>query len=83
VAPTSTIDISLTDGWAIPIEERNPEEVTHLAGHRMAPAGSRAANPAFDVTPYRYVTAIVTERGVARPPYGQALRQMVQASNNN
>src|SRR5205823_5807247 len=67
-APTSTIDPSLPNGDAIPIEERAAEEVTHAAGRRVAPEGVGVANPAFDVTPNRYVTAIITERGVARPP---------------
>jgi methylthioribose-1-phosphate isomerase len=68
-APSSTLDLSLTTGDAIPIEERHEDEVTHLAGQRIAPEGTRAANPAFDVTPARYVTAIITESGVFRPPY--------------
>jgi methylthioribose-1-phosphate isomerase len=77
-APTSTLDLSLPDGSQIPIEERSPEEVTHLAGRRIAPRGTRAANPAFDVTPYRYVSAIITERGIARPPYEESLRRLLE-----
>jgi methylthioribose-1-phosphate isomerase len=73
-APLSTVDLSLPDGTTIPIEERAPSEVTHLAGQRIAPEGVAAANPAFDVTPARYVTAIITECGVLRPPYEAALR---------
>src|SRR5262249_31154356 len=65
-APLSTIDLVLRDGAAIPIEERSQDEVTSLAGRRIAPPGASAANPAFDVTPARYVSAIVTERGIAR-----------------
>jgi methylthioribose-1-phosphate isomerase len=68
-APFSTIDSAIADGGAIPIEERDPREVQELAGRRIVPAASPARNPAFDVTPARLVTAIVTERGVFRPPY--------------
>jgi methylthioribose-1-phosphate isomerase len=63
-APTSTIDLSLSSGDKIPIEERSPEEVTHIQGTPVAPEGIRAANPAFDVTPHSYITAIITEKGV-------------------
>jgi methylthioribose-1-phosphate isomerase len=73
-APTSTIDRSVATGEEIPIEERAPEEVTTVAGIRVAPRGTAAANPAFDVTPARYVTAIITEKGIARPPYDDTLR---------
>jgi methylthioribose-1-phosphate isomerase len=76
-APTSTFDLTLADGAAIPIEERPAEEVTHLAGRRVAPEGVRVRNPAFDVTPARLVTAIVCERGVVRPPYERGLRALV------
>jgi methylthioribose-1-phosphate isomerase len=72
-APTSTIDLACPDGEAIPIEERDPREVTELFGTRIAPAGVGVLNPAFDVTPQRYVAAIVTERGIARPPYAASL----------
>ncbi len=68
-APSSTIDASLPDGRGIPIEQRGAEEVLHFAGVRTAPDGAGAWNPAFDVTPAELVTAIVTERGVHRPPY--------------
>ena len=68
-APFSTIDPTIPDGSAIPIEERDPREVQELAGRRLTPAGSPARNPAFDVTPAALVTAIVTERGIFRPPY--------------
>jgi methylthioribose-1-phosphate isomerase len=77
-APTSTVDLSLATGAAIPIEERSAEEVTHVAGRRVAPAGVAVANPAFDVTPARYVTAIITEEGVLRPPYEPALAAAVR-----
>ncbi|MBT9143905.1 MAG: Methylthioribose-1-phosphate isomerase [Dehalococcoidia bacterium] len=68
-APTSTIDLSVKSGAEIPIEERSPEEVTTFGGRRIAPHGVEVANPAFDVTPHRYVTAIITEQGIAREPY--------------
>jgi methylthioribose-1-phosphate isomerase len=75
-APLSTLDLSLESGEKIPIEQRAPEEVTHLAGLAIAPEGIAAENPAFDVTPHRYVSAIITERGVARAPYGESLRRL-------
>ena len=75
VAPRSSIDLKLPSGEHIPIEQRNPEEVTTIHGVTIAPIGVAAANPAFDVTPHVYVTAIITERGVARPPYDVSLRQ--------
>jgi methylthioribose-1-phosphate isomerase len=81
VVPTSTIDMSLASGDDIPIEERDPEEVTGLQwaddGRPIAPAGAHVANPAFDVTPRRYVTGIVTENGIAYPPFELSLRRMV------
>jgi methylthioribose-1-phosphate isomerase len=79
-APTSTIDLSTADGSGIPIEERSPEEVTHIAGHRIAPEGVCVINPAFDVTPAELVTAIITEVGIARPPYAVSLAEMVQST---
>ncbi len=72
-APTSSIDLSLPAGDAIPIEERAPEEVTSPFGRRIAPEGTRARNPAFDVTPHELIAAIITERGIARPPYDGSL----------
>jgi methylthioribose-1-phosphate isomerase len=78
VAPTSTIDPGLEDGDSIPIEERDPAEVTEGFGSRTAPEGVRVYNPAFDVTPNRYVTAIVTEGGVLEPPYGPAIQRVLQ-----
>jgi len=77
-APVSTIDLSTPDGSRIPIEERSPDEVTHHGGRRLAPEGVAVRNPAFDVTPHRYVTAIVCERGVARAPYGDSLRALLE-----
>jgi len=76
-APVSTIDLRTPSGDAIAIEERAPEEVTHHGGRRLAPEGVAVRNPAFDVTPHRYVTAIVCERGVARAPYSESLARLV------
>jgi methylthioribose-1-phosphate isomerase len=73
-APASTFDLSLKTGDEIPIEERDPAEVTAFGGRRTAPEGVAAANPAFDVTPARYITAIITERGVIGPPYPANIR---------
>ena len=72
-APISTLDLSLPSGDTIPIEQRSPLEVTHVFGVPVAPEGAAVENPAFDVTPHRYVTAIITERGVARDPYTESL----------
>jgi methylthioribose-1-phosphate isomerase len=77
-APTSTIDPSLKSGDEIPIEERNPEEVTSIGGMRLAPKDVTAANPAFDVTPHRYITAIITEKGIARKPYMKGLKKILR-----
>ncbi|MCS7003335.1 MAG: S-methyl-5-thioribose-1-phosphate isomerase, partial [Dehalococcoidia bacterium] len=79
-APTSTIDLTVPDGDAIPIEERRPTEVTHCGGVPIAPPGVDAANPAFDVTPHRYVTAIVTEESIITPPFAPGLRATVEAA---
>src|SRR5271166_3609484 len=73
-APFSTVDLETADGSGIPIEQRASREVTHLAGKQIAPDGVSVENPAFDVTPASYVTAIITERGVARTPYAESLR---------
>lgn len=77
-APTSTIDMSLKSGEQIPIEQRNPQEVTHLGDQPLAPEGVEAAHPAFDVTPHGLVTAIVTERGIVEPPFEVNLRRLVR-----
>jgi len=81
--PTSTIDLGLASGDQIPIEERDPAEVLDLqhAGRPIAPAGSRARNPAFDITPHRLVTAIVTEVGILHPPFGPALARAVEEAS--
>ncbi len=76
--PTSTIDLSIQHGDDIPIEERGAEEVTHPGGCQVAPDGVPVLNLAFDVTPHRYVTGIITENGVAYPPFKQSLRRMVE-----
>jgi methylthioribose-1-phosphate isomerase len=76
-APISTVDLSTSAGDGIVIEERDPREVTVPFGQRLAPEGVRAANPAFDVTPAALVGAIITNRGVARRPYGRSLRHLV------
>jgi methylthioribose-1-phosphate isomerase len=78
VAPTSTIDLELPGGDDIPIEERPPEEVLTLGGQSIAPEGISARNPAFDVTPHRFITAIVTENGIAYPPFVRNLRRAVE-----
>jgi methylthioribose-1-phosphate isomerase len=77
-APFSTIDLETPDGSKIPIEQRNPREVTHIGGKQMVPEGVQIENPAFDVTPAKYVTAIVTERGIARSPYAESLRRLAE-----
>lgn len=68
-APVSTIDFSIETGEQIPIEERNPVEITHIKGIRIAPEGVNVRNPAFDVTPNKYISAIVTDKGIIYPPY--------------
>jgi methylthioribose-1-phosphate isomerase len=75
-APISTLDLTLASGGQIPIEQRAASEVTHVFGRQVAPAGTAAENPAFDITPARYVGAIITERGVARAPYEESLRKL-------
>jgi methylthioribose-1-phosphate isomerase len=77
-APLSTIDLDTSDGSRIPIEERSDREVTHVGGSRLTPEGARIRNPAFDVTPARYVSAIITERGIARAPYVESLAELVR-----
>jgi methylthioribose-1-phosphate isomerase len=77
-APISTVDLETPDGSGIPIEQRNAREVTHIAGKQMVPDAAGVENPAFDVTPAKYVTAIITERGVARAPYRDSLRELAE-----
>ncbi|MBV8809635.1 MAG: S-methyl-5-thioribose-1-phosphate isomerase [Acidobacteriaceae bacterium] len=81
-APISTLDLTLASGDEIPIEERGAEEVTHVQGVAVAPEGISVANPAFDVTPNRYVSAIITEKGVARAPYEESLRRLCEAARS-
>ena len=78
-APFSTVDLETADGSQIPIEQRSATEVTHLAGKQIAPDGVMVENPAFDVTPHQYVSAIITERGVVREPYGPSLQELAGA----
>jgi methylthioribose-1-phosphate isomerase len=80
-APRSTIDLAIPDGSRIPIEERAAAEVTHVGEKRLAPAEARVRNPAFDVTPARFIAAIITEAGVARPPYQEALSTICSPTN--
>jgi methylthioribose-1-phosphate isomerase len=79
-APVSTFDLTLSSGDLIPIEERAGKEVTHVFGVHVAPDDIAVANPAFDITPSRYVTAIVCERGVARAPYGESLKKLASST---
>ena len=78
-APISTVDLATADGSGIPIEQRNSREVTHIAGRQMVPDGVEVENPAFDVTPAKYVAAIITERGIAKAPYEASLRKLADA----
>ncbi|HXM69312.1 MAG TPA: S-methyl-5-thioribose-1-phosphate isomerase [Candidatus Acidoferrum sp.] len=78
-APISTVDMECPDGSKIPIEQRNAREVSHIAGKQMVPDGVSIENPAFDVTPAKYVGAIITERGIARAPYDESLRRLAGA----
>ncbi|MFZ0563153.1 MAG: S-methyl-5-thioribose-1-phosphate isomerase [Terriglobales bacterium] len=75
-APISTVDLDTPEGSKIPIEQRSAREVTHIGGRQMTPDGVGIENPAFDVTPAKYVTAIITERGIARAPYDESLREL-------
>jgi methylthioribose-1-phosphate isomerase len=76
VVPTSTIDLALESGDQVPIEERDTDEVIYVRGQMIAPQGVRAANPAFDVTPHRFVTGIITEHGIVYPPFVKGLRSV-------
>ena len=78
-APISTIDLSLSTGEEIPIEERDAGEVTHIRNQRLAPEGIEVSNPAFDVTPNELIAAIITDKGVARQPFTESLRRMVES----
>ena len=77
-APMTTLDLSLKSGDEIPIEERDPKEVTHIKDHQMGPEGIEVHNPAFDVTPNRFISAIITDRGVARAPFEESLKALAE-----
>jgi methylthioribose-1-phosphate isomerase len=77
-APRSTIDLETADGSGIPIEQRNAREVSHLGSARLTPEGAGIWNPAFDVTPHDLVAGIITERGIARPPYAASLKALFE-----
>ncbi len=81
-APITTLDLSLKSGQEIPIEQRDRKEVTHIRGQQLAPDGIEVSNPAFDVTPNDLITAIITDRGVARAPYTESLRKLMADSSN-
>jgi methylthioribose-1-phosphate isomerase len=78
--PTSTVDLAIPHGDAIPIEERGAQEVTHVGAEQVTPDGIAVANPAFDVTPAEYITAIITEAGIARPPYEESLPRLIEVA---
>src|SRR3954467_15979734 len=80
-APISTVDLACADGTGIPIEQRNGKEVTHIPCKQTLPDGAGLENPAFDVTPAKYVSAIITERGIAKAPYNDSLRQLAQVES--
>src|SRR5437879_7612613 len=82
-APSSTIDMETPDGSKIPIEQRNPREVTHIGGRQMVPEGVKVENHAFDVTPAQYVSAIITERGIARAPYIVSVLRLAQSAKGS
>jgi methylthioribose-1-phosphate isomerase len=77
-APVSTLDLSLASGDEIPIEERSAEEVVYINNKRIAPEGIEVGHPAFDITPNSLITAIITEEGIARPPFTESLKAMAQ-----
>ncbi len=77
-APISTIDINLKTGDMIPIEERGPEEIYSIAGHKMGPDGVNAYNPAFDITPAKYISGIITEKGIIRPPFTREIKKLLK-----
>ena len=79
-APFSTVDLETSDGSKIPIEQRNSREISHIAGKQMVPDGVEIENPAFDVTPAKYVNAIITERGIAKAPYDESLALLADAT---
>jgi methylthioribose-1-phosphate isomerase len=82
-APWSTVDMETPTGDEIPIEQRSAREVTHMAGRQLTPEGVGIENPAFDVTPHKYVAAIVTERGIANAPYSESLKKLAKAATTS
>jgi methylthioribose-1-phosphate isomerase len=82
-APLSTIDLNTPDGDHIPIEERNPREVTHVGSSQLAPAGALVWNPSFDVTPHQFIAGIITERGIFRAPYTESLKSAFEHETTN
>ncbi len=82
-APLTTLDLSLTSGEQIPIEERDATEITHIREHQLAPDGVPVHNPAFDVTPNHLITAIITDKGVAKTPFVESLRQLWELANDS
>jgi methylthioribose-1-phosphate isomerase len=82
-APLSTVDLATATGDDIPIEQRDPREVTHLRDHQLTPDGVAVHNFAFDVTPNELIAAIITDRGVARAPYAESLRKLCQVLSAN
>ncbi len=81
-APLTTLDLSLATGEEIPIEERDSMEITHIREHQLGPDGVNVHNPAFDVTPHQFITAIITDKGVARPPYTKSLKKFFEPQTN-
>jgi methylthioribose-1-phosphate isomerase len=75
-APLSTIDLSIKSGDKIPVGERQPKEISHFRNHEIGPSGVKTLNPAFDITPSKYVTAIITEKGIAKSPYRGAIKRL-------
>jgi methylthioribose-1-phosphate isomerase len=82
-APLTTLDMSLQSGDQIPIEERDPSEVTHIREQQLAPDGIAVHNPAFDVTPNHFIAAIITDKGVARAPYEESLKELFNSAERN
>ena len=81
-APCSTIDLATSDGDRIPIEQRAPKEISHLGPTRLTPEGAKIWNPAFDITPHRYIAGIITEKGIIRPPYIETLRVALEGARS-
>ena len=79
-APLSTIDLATASGDDIPIEERDQREITHIGSARLTPEGAKIRNPAFDVTPHRYITGIITEKGIFRAPYTESLKRAFETA---